>query len=206
MISAKFIPRFYIRLKCLYGLDVRALGLMRIALSLILLFDLCIRASSLTAHYTETGPVPFNAVERCFWNPGYFTLFEFGDTYGFALTMFVITGIVYLFLLAGYKTKLFTVLAWFLLTSLQNRNTLILQSGDDLLRLVLFWGIFMPWGNFYSIDSKKLRLLIDTEKKKNILTVATAGYVILLFSIYFFTGLLKESTEWNSEGTAIYYA
>ncbi|HXU27742.1 MAG TPA: hypothetical protein VN698_10975, partial [Bacteroidia bacterium] len=195
MISAKFIPRFYIRLKHLYGLDVRALSLMRIALSLILLFDLCIRVTSLTAHYTETGVVPFNPIERSFWSPGYFTLFEFGDTYGFALAMFIITGIVYLFLLAGYKTKLFTILAWFLLTSLQNRNTLILQSGDDLLRLVLFWGIFMPWGNFYSIDSKKLRLFRDTEKKKTVLTVATVGYVVLLFSLYFFTGLLKESPE-----------
>ena len=206
MISAKFIPRFYIRLKHLYGLDTRALSLMRIALSLILLLDLCIRVTSLTAHYTETGAVPFNQVERAFWSPGYFSLFQFGDTYGFALTMFIITGIVYLFLLAGYKTKLFTVLAWFLLTSLQNRNTLILQSGDDLLRMVLFWGIFMPWGNFYSIDSKKLRLFRDTEKKKTVLSVATAGYVVLLFSLYFFTGLLKESPEWNSEGSAIYYA
>jgi hypothetical protein len=206
VISAKFIPRFYIRLKHLYGLDVRALSLMRIALSLILLVDLCIRANSLTAFYTETGVVPFNPIERSFWNPGYFSLFEFADTYAFALTMFIITGIVYLFLLAGYKTKVFSILAWFLLTSLQNRNTLVLQSGDDLLRLVLFWGIFMPWGNFYSIDSKKISLLRGTEKKKTILTIATVGYVILLFSIYFFTGLLKESPEWNSEGTAIYYA
>lgn len=206
MISAKFIPRFYVRLKNLYGLDVRALSLMRIALSLILLADLYIRATSLTAHYTEAGAVPFNPIERSFWSPGYFSLFEFGDTHEFALAMFIITGIVYLFLLAGYKTKLFTILAWFLLTSLQNRNTLILQSGDDLLRLVLFWGIFMSWGNFYSLDARKLRLFRDREKKKNVLTVATAGYVILLFSIYFFTGLLKESPEWNSEGSAIYYA
>src|SRR6185437_4038535 len=58
----------------------------------------------------------------------------------------------------------------------------------------------------YSIDSKKLRLYRDREKKKPILTVATVGYVVLLFSIYFFTGLLKESSEWNSEGSAIYYA
>jgi len=175
-------------------------------MALLLLFDLCIRASSLTAHYTETGAVPFNQVERSYWSPGYFSLFQFGDSYNFALIMFIVTGIVYLFLLAGYKTKLFTVLAWFLLTSLQNRNTLISQSGDDLIRLVLFWGIFMPWGNFYSLDANKLRLFRDTEKKKTILSVATAGYVILLFSIYFFTGLLKESPEWNSEGSAIYYA
>lgn len=205
MISAKFIPRFYIRLKHSYGLDVRALSLMRIAIALLLLFDLCIRSTSLTAFYTEAGAVPFE-VEKAFWNPGYFSLFQFGTSYGFAMVMFIVTGIVYLFLLVGYQTKLFTLLAWFLLTSLQNRNTLILQSGDDLLRLVLFWGIFMPWGNFYSMDSKKLSAFRETEKKKNILSTATVGYVLLLFSLYFFTGLLKESAEWNSEGSAIYYA
>jgi hypothetical protein len=203
VISANFIPRFYIRLKNLYGLDIRALSLMRIALALLLLFDLCIRVSSLTAHYTQNGAVPFNEVELSFWKPGYFSLFQFGDTYLFALMVFILTGIVYVVLLIGYKTKLFTFLAWFLLTSLQNRNTLILQGGDDLLRLVLFWGIFLPWGNFYSFD---FRFKSVQSVKKKVLSMATLGYVLLIFSVYFFTGLLKTGTEWNSEGTAIYYA
>jgi hypothetical protein len=177
---------------------------MRIALALLLLFDLCIRASSLTAHYTQNGAVPFNEVELSFWKPGYFSLFQLGDTYLFALMVFIITGVVYLFLLVGYKTKLATFLTWFLLTSLQNRNTLILQGGDDLLRLVLFWGIFLPWGNFYSLDS----MLGQAQhgKRKKVLSVSTLGYTFLLFSVYFFTGLLKTGAEWNTDGTAIYYA
>jgi len=204
VISANFIPRFYIRLKNLYGLDARALSLMRIAIALVLLLDLCIRASSLTAHYTELGAIPFNGVELSFWKAGYFSLFQFCDTYAFSLLVFILTGIVYLFLLTGYKTKLFTLLSWLLLTSLQNRNTLVLQGGDDLLRLILFWGIFLSWGNFYSIDSKTFR--IAQHDKKKILSVSTIGYVVLLFSVYFFTGLLKNGAEWNSEGTALYYA
>ena len=205
MISANFIPRFYVRFKNLFGLDIRALSLMRIAIALVLLTDLCIRASSLAAHYTELGAVPFNAIELSFWKPGYFSLFQFGDTYVFALFVFILTGLVYLFLLAGYQTKLFTFLSWLLLTSLQNRNTLVLQGGDDLLRLILFWGIFLPWGNFYSIDYKMLRQA-QHDKKKKVLSVASLGYIILLFSVYFFTGLLKTGAEWNSEGTALHYA
>ncbi|MEO8761074.1 MAG: hypothetical protein ABI388_07280, partial [Bacteroidia bacterium] len=98
---------------------------MRIAISLVLLTDLCIRATSLTAHYTELGVVPFNALELSYWKVGYFSLFQFCDTYAFAVLVFIITGIVYLFLLAGYKTRLVSLLSWLLLTSLQNRNTLI---------------------------------------------------------------------------------
>ncbi|MEO8761283.1 MAG: HTTM domain-containing protein [Bacteroidia bacterium] len=176
---------------------------MRIAIALILLTDLCIRATSLTAHYTELGVVPFNALELSYWKVGYFSLFQFCDTYAFALFVFIITGITYLFLLAGYKTRLVSLLSWLLLTSLQNRNTLILQGGDDLLRLILFWGIFLPWGNFYSVDYKLKKAY---NNKKTVLSVATLGYVILLFSVYFFTGLLKTGAEWNSEGTALHYA
>ena len=200
MISANFIARFYIHLKNLYGLDVRALSLMRIALGLVLLLDLCIRASSLTALYTKTGAVPFHEVELSFWKPGYFSLFQISDTYLFALMMFIVTAVVYVFLAIGYKTKIITVLAWFLLTSLQNRNTLILQGGDDLLRLVLFWGIFLPWGSFYSVDANRKR------NQQKVMSVAALGYILLLFSVYFFTGLLKSGAEWGNEGTAIYYA
>ncbi len=199
MPTSIFISRFYLRLKQCYGLDIRALSLMRIAIALVLLIDLAIRATSLTAHYTKTGVVPFNPIELSFWKSGYFSLFQFNDSYGFALMLFIATALIYLFLLAGCKTKLVSFLAWFMLTSLQNRNTLILQGGDDLLRLILFWGMFLPWGNFYSVDATK-------PKKKTTLSVATLAYILLLFSVYFFTGLLKDSPEWNSEGTALHYA
>lgn len=206
MPTSSFISRFYLRLKHSYGLDVRALSLMRIAVALVLLIDLAVRATSLTAHYTNAGIVPFNPIELSFWKPGYFSLFQFNDSYGFALMLFIATALIYLFLLAGCKTKLVTFLAWFMLTSLQNRNTLILQGGDDLLRLILFWGMFLPWGNFYSIDAAMLRQAKHPKKKKTTLSVATLAYVLLLFSVYFFTGLLKDSPEWCTEGTAIYYA
>ncbi len=135
---------------------------MRIGVAVILLIDLCIRATSLTEHYTQNGSVPFS-LELSYWKQGYFSLFQFCDAYWFAILIFIATAFVYLFLLVGYKTKLVTFLSWFLLTSLQNRNTLVLQGGDDLLRLLLFFGIFLDWGNFYSIDSKTKRVLIQNK-------------------------------------------
>jgi hypothetical protein len=202
VINANFIENFLARLKNIYGLDVRALSLMRIGIALVLLLDLCIRASSLKAHYTSAGAVPFIDVEKAYWQPGYFSLFSFCDEYWYALLLFIVTGIIYLFVLAGYKTRLFTFLAWVMLTSLQNRNTLILQGGDDELRLLIFWGMFLPWGNFYSFDAKKY--IRPLEKY---FSVASLGYVLLIFSVYFFSGVLKRSSEWQwSDGTAVYYA
>ena len=70
MISASFIEHIFTRIKNVYGLDVRALSLMRILLALVLLFDLFVRASSLTALYTSGGAVPFIEIENYYWQKG----------------------------------------------------------------------------------------------------------------------------------------
>src|SRR5438309_6910289 len=91
-----------------------------------------------------------------------------------------------------------------MLVSLQNRNTLILQGGDDALRLLLFWGIFLPWGNYYSVDRRKKQ---TDEDPKKYFSAASIGYALLIFSVYFFSGILKNSSEWDTrEGSALYYA
>ncbi len=74
------------------------------------------------------------------------------------------------------------------------------QAGDDLLRLVLFWALFLPWNAYYSLDSKHFKY----EPKQRY--TANIGYLLLIASVYFFTVNLKTSSEWRGEGTAIYYA
>jgi hypothetical protein len=104
-------------------------------------------------------------------------------------------------MMLGYKTRTVTILSWLMMLSMHNRNPLILQGGDDLLRMSLFWGMFLPWGKFYSIDSYHTE---QTETKW--FGFSGIGYMVLVFSVYFFSALLKNSSEWHTEGTAIYYA
>jgi hypothetical protein len=173
---------------------------MRIGLALIILTDLLIRGSDLTAHYTDAGLWPTNLIHNFGWKSGNWSLHELSGTYGWALTLFCFHFIFALFLLFGYKTKLATLLIWLLTISLHNRNLFVLQSGDDLLRLILFWGLFLPWNAYYSLDSKNG----SVRQKQN--TLANIGYLCLIASVYFFTVCLKTSAEWRSEGSAIYYA
>ena len=42
----------------LFGIDTRSLAVLRVALALIILADLAIRASELSAFYTEDGVLP----------------------------------------------------------------------------------------------------------------------------------------------------
>ncbi len=183
-----------------YVLDVRALALMRIAIGLIVITDLIIRASDLTAHYTNEGMWSTEVIKNFGYNTGYWSLHALSGNYWWIVFLFAIHFIFAIFLIVGYKTKLSTLIVWLLLISLHNRNLFILQSGDDLLRLLLFWGLFLPWANCYSIDCKK------TYTFKKQFTVANLGYLLLIASVYFFTVHLKTSTEWHAEGSAIYYA
>ncbi|MDO9001267.1 MAG: hypothetical protein Q7W45_15995 [Bacteroidota bacterium] len=173
---------------------------MRVGIALIIIADLLIRGNDLTAHYTDEGLWPTNLIHNFGWKAGNWSLHEISGTYSWALSLFIIHFVFALFLLFGYKTKLATLLVWLLTISLHNRNLFVQQSGDDLLRLVLFWGLFMPWNAYYSLDSKKERFRIKQT------TLASLGYLILIASVYFFTVSLKTSAEWRAEGSAIYYA
>lgn len=181
-------------------LDLRALSIMRMGIALIVITDLLIRGSDLTAHYTDAGLWPTNLMHTFAWKPGNWSLHELSGSYTWALCLFILHFIFALFLLFGYKTKLATLLVWLLTISLHNRNLFVQQSGDDLLRLTLFWGLFLQWNTYYSLDAKNKPNAV----KQNV--IANIGYLFLIASVYFFTVCLKTSPEWRSEGTAIYYS
>ena len=62
--------------------------------------------------------------------------------------LFGIAAIFALLLLVGYQTRRATIVCWFFLLSVRNRNTLI--WADALLSDVLFWGMFLPWAAWQS--------------------------------------------------------
>lgn len=173
---------------------------MRIAISIVLLVDLIIRSFSIKAFFTDDGILPLDLLLKYNWHPYYFSFHTLSGELWWQITLFIINAVCIITLLIGYRTKAFTFICWTFLVSLQNRNPFILQGGDDLLRIMLLWGIFLPWGERYSIDEKK------STQENSFFSLANFGYLFLIFSVYFFSALLKTSDEWRTEGTAIYYA
>ena len=190
-------------IRSVFLLDLRALALLRICLSLIIMTDIIFRLSDLEAFYTGQGILPLQALFQFHWDPAYFSLFATNDNYylqGFLFGSYFFCAAC---LLVGYRTKLFTVLVWLFLVSLHNRNPLIMQAGDHLLRMVVFWAIFLPWGYLLSVDS----LRNSGEKKSNAYeSFASLAYICQIAFLYYFSALLKSSAEWRSEFTALYYA
>lgn len=182
--------------------DKRALALMRMAIAAVLMFDLGLRMLDLEAFYSNTGVAPLNMLFENDWNDYFLSIHTISGLWQVQLVLFLFAFFCAVMLFLGYRTRLFTILSWLLLLSLHNRNSLILQGGDDLLRMVLFWGMFMPWGDRYSCDN---RLSIVKNEKVSVFTVATFAYLLQICYIYSGSALLK-GPEWNRDFTALYYA
>lgn len=176
---------------------------MRIGIALIILIDLIIRSQSLTAFYTDEGVLPLSTLFRSNWNPSFFSLYAIATGWKIIAFLFLLNGLFAFLLLIGFHTRLMTFLCWMMIVSLHNRNPLILQGGDELLRLTLFWAMFIPWGKKYSVDS-----FIQPQDSGHYKWInwGGIGYIFLLFSVYFFSAILKNSDEWTKDGTALYYA
>ncbi|WP_299991069.1 HTTM domain-containing protein [uncultured Pontibacter sp.] len=191
-------------LRRVFTVDLRALAVMRIWVAGIILTDLAIRATDLEAHYSNMGVLPLHVLHQFGWHPYHFSFHTLSGLWQVQVVLFLIAAVFAIFLLLGYKTRTATIVSWILLVSLQNRNTFIAQGGDDLLRMLLFWGMFLPWGKFYSYDAAKAQK--PEPLQTTYFSAATAAYILQIFLVYFCTALLKSSPEWNLDGTALYYA
>lgn len=175
---------------------------MRMCVAAVIMFDLAIRLSDLEAFYTNTGAVPLSMLFEYSWNDYFISVHTMSGLWSVQLGLFLLAFFFAIMLFVGYRTRLFTILSWFMLLSLHNRNTLILQGGDDLLRLVLFWTMFIPWGKRYSCDS-----ILEADPKPENEFVSVSAFAYLLQIVYIYTGsALLKGKEWDTDYTALYYA
>lgn len=182
-----------------YTLDLRALAIMRIGVALLVLLDLYIRSDDLYAFYHTQGLLPLNLAFQFVGKPGIWSFCNLFQSFNWIVFLFITNVIFAILFLFGYKTKLSNLMLWLLTLSFQNRNLFILQAGDDLLRLILFWGLFLPWQYHFSLDKKHLSI-----PKQN--GMSYVAYLFLMASVYLFSALLKNSPQWQTEGSAIYFA
>ncbi|HBL13133.1 MAG TPA: hypothetical protein DD379_17395 [Cyanobacteria bacterium UBA11162] len=188
----------------LFGFDLRSLAVLRMGLALLIIADLIKRSQYLSAHYTDFGILPRGPLIEQFSNRWFWSVHFLSGESLFQGILFLLAGLLALSLLIGYKTRWVTILSWALLLSLQNRNSIILNAGDMELRLLMFWGMFLPLGACYSVDSA----LNSSPKRlpERILSGATLALTLQICFIYWFTAILKDHPIWWKEGSAVYYA
>lgn len=180
-----------------FSLDTRSLALARILAGLIVLIDLAYRALFLRAHYTGDGVLPLTMIPGA-WRafPGLHLL---SDAFFYQAFLFGIHALFAVALLLGFRTRLVTVVCFYLAMSLEARNPLVLNSGDIMLRLTLFWGMFLPWGDSWSLDSPR-------SQPYRLLSMPALAWTVQIGLVYPVSVLHKMSSPIWSGGTAIYYA
>lgn len=186
-------------------IDPRTLGVLRIALAALLLFDLAKRCPGIDLWHVNSGLLPNH---RLLWQPES----PYQISYLFALwtesqvhVAFAITALVYLGFLLGYRTRLMHVLSWFGLLSLQTRVGLVANGGDYVFGTLLLWSAFLPLGRRYSLDALLAREQTDgAEAERPIRSLAVAALLLQLSVIYLFNAVNKSGPTW-SEGSAVHY-
>jgi hypothetical protein len=129
------------------------------------------------------------------------------QTWSESLLRVVIFGVLPLFavsLMIGFLTRLSTLLCLVGIVMVQDANPQILQGGDVLLRLLLFWSLFLPLGRMWSLDAQ----LMKTKRPLLVWTTALATWALTLqiCFVYWFAALLKSDPLWTQNGNALFYA
>lgn len=183
-------------------IDTRALAFLRIAVACIIIADLLIRWGDIDWFMSSSGAYPA-ADSKTIAADLRFSVYWVLDSIWWAHLLFVANVFVAFMLMFGMRTRLSTVLVFIFLVSLQNRNPVLLQGGDNLLLLLVFWGLFLPWGERLSVDAAMTKQPATTNQYFGVGSVAL---LLQVLSVYFFSAFLKNGAEWTVDGSAIYYA
>ena len=192
-----------LNLKNNFSVDLRSLAITRIVFSLLIFIDLLIRSQYLEEYFTDSGIMPLRALRVLYPSNYQNSLHALSGDYTFELFLFLLAVLFAFLLLIGLFTRIATILSWALLVSLNLRNPLILQGGDTLFKCLMFWAIFMPWGERFSVDSY---LNKKSESKYFVFSIGAMAFIIQIMFLYFFSATLKKGKLWTEDYTAIYYA
>jgi predicted DCC family thiol-disulfide oxidoreductase YuxK len=200
------------------SLDARALGLMRIYLALLLLYNLWRRARVLEIWYTNSGVLPNHTL---LWSPAtryQFSLFFSTSHVHEAAFLFGIFALIYLAFLVGYRTRLMHVLSFFALVSVHDRTIYVENGGDITLNLLTAWTLFLPMGARFSIDAIRESFSRHHERDESqfgdrshlspplsrVTSLVVPAILAQVAIIYAFNALHKKGVTWM-EGSAVHY-
>ena len=169
----------------------------------VFIFDLLLRARDLQMFYGDNGVLSRELFLQQTWLPTEYQVFlATGSLWG--LSLFFVAGIIGgLCLLAGFRARWAALFCWAFTVSLQLRNPVIIDGGDELLRLLLFWCPFLPLSARWSWEARENPDWVNLPNRYR--SVATVGVTLQYALLYFFAGLLKSGEEWRRTGEALYY-
>jgi predicted DCC family thiol-disulfide oxidoreductase YuxK len=198
--------------------DLRWLGFFRIVLGLLLSAQLFNCWGVARDFYTNDGILPnhfslFRPLGR-----GVVSLYHAFSTLAEVNVAFALTLAVFLCFTVGYRTRLFHLLSFVCITSLDARNLFVENGGTIAINLLTFWTLFLPLGRRLSVDAviTSLRTRPDPdaaalnrrrptpEAAQRFYSLAMLALFFQWSAIYFFNAIHKTGVGWRN-GSAIHW-
>jgi hypothetical protein len=197
--------------------DVRWLGIFRIALGTLLVVELLRRWYYAVPFYTNDGLLPNHYSLFSPMGGSVFSIYHAFSTYGEVSLAFFATLCVFVAFTLGYRTKLFHVLSALCITSLNARNLFVQNGGTVVVNILTLYSLFLPLGARFSLDA--VRASLARRRDDSVLDLnhgdplrkptRTSSLVVLLFlvqwsAIYFFNTVHKNGAGWR-DGSALHW-
>lgn len=182
-------------------IDVRQYAVLRIAFGYLSAVYLLQLLPFVTAHFSGAGWLGDIQTQSVLnWGSG--SLFNlpagrYAVPYSYGLFMVGISSAI--MVMIGWKTRIATFVTWVVMVSLWNRNPLLLDGDDAVLKVMLFYLLLSPCANALSVDARHSQ----KPQMAPVWPLRLIQFQIAL--IYFVSGWVKfHSTEWL-DGTILQY-
>jgi len=183
--------------------DDRSMALYRFLMGLIVMADVIHRWPDLMNFYTDIGLIPRSIFVGEMAMPWSFSLHLANGSYAYVVALFSLHFLLGLMLALGYKTRWAIIGVFIMTVSVHNRNWLVNNGGDDVLRSILFLSIFLPLNRCFSLDSALQKQKPQTKEHFSSWVLA---FFFQAFAIYFVSYILKNHPIWRSEFTAVEFS
>jgi hypothetical protein len=181
--------------------DARVLGLFRIGLGAVVLFDLLDRLRDLRVFYTDAGVAPRAQVLESWVRLWRFSIFDAAGAPLLVYALYTVALLCVFLFMVGWRTRLMTILSWLFVMSLDERNLVLLDGGDGVMRIMLFWTMWADTGAAYSLDVAWGRRGSDGRAPALPLRVMQ-GQIIFIYAM---AAITKTGLQWQ-DGSALYHA
>lgn len=190
-------------IKKTFSFDDRSLALYRVLMGLVIMADVVYRLPDLTNFYTDIGLVPRTIFMNEMGMPWSLSFHFANGGFGFAAVMFAIHFIFGLMVFFGFKSRWGMLGAYIMTVSVHNRNWLVNNGGDDVLRAILFLSICLPLARCFSVDAAMKK---EKEETTDFFSTWVWAFFFQVFAIYYVSYILKDHPIWRTEWTAIFYS
>jgi hypothetical protein len=186
-------------------LDARSLALFRVGLGLLVAWDAAVAWGNAAFFYADVGFLPRDVLQSRLWESSWqWSVHAWHGAVSYQQTWIAVQGLAALALAAGWRTRWMTALCWALAASLEARNPLVTNGADAVIRLLLFWSLFLPLGAWWSVDAwRRRRKAAGVRPQTVVRTVPGACFLVQVGCVYFFAALLKDMGAWWVQGTAL---